>query len=66
MVSNATVADAMLETLSARLRESMAAFSEERASSCPFGRWDSVAMVETQDSREETMQGAGREQESEP
>ena len=44
----------------------MAAFSEERAATCSFGRWDLVAMVETQDSREETMEGAGRKQESEP
>ena len=41
----------------------MAAFSEERAPSCPFGRWDLVVMVEMQGSYEETMQGAGREQE---
>ena len=45
---------------------SMAAFNKETALSRPFGRWDLVAMVETQGSREETMEGAGRKQESEP
>ena len=44
----------------------MAAFNEERAPSCAFGRWGSVAMVETEDdSREKAVRGAGREQESE-
>ena len=40
----------------------MAAFSEERASTCPLGRWGLVAMVETQDSREETMQVVSKNQ----
>ena len=48
-----------------RLRASIATFSEERAPSCPFGRWDVVAMVETQGSHEEAVWGARRDGESE-
>ena len=55
----------MLEASFARLRISIAAFSEERASSCPPGRRDSVAMVETQGSYEEVVRGLDREGESE-
>jgi len=62
--SKAALAGVMLETLLARLRASMTAFSEERVPS--FGRWDLVAMVETQGGREETVRRAAREQESEP
>ena len=44
----------------------MAAFNEERALSCVFGRWGSGAMVETESSsREKAVRGAGLEQESE-
>ena len=43
----------------------MAAFNEERAPSCRFGRWDLEAMVETQGSHEEAVRGARREGESE-
>jgi len=45
---------------------SIAAFSKETEFSRPFGRWDLVAMVETQGSCEETARGAGCEEESEP
>ena len=62
--SKAALAGAMLETFFARLRASMAAFSEKRAPSSD--RWDLVAIVETQGSREETVRRAAREQESEP
>ena len=43
---NAAFAGVTLEVSFARLRVSMATFSEEMIPSCPSGRWDSVAMVE--------------------
>ena len=55
--ANAVFTGMMLEASLARLRASMAKFSEERAPPCSVGCWDSVAMVETQDSHEEAVRG---------
>ena len=65
MEANAVFAGVTLEASFARLRASIATFSEERAPSCPFGRWDIVAMVGTQGSHEEAERGARRDGESE-
>jgi len=54
-VAKTAFAGVMLEIFSARSMASMAAFNKETALSRPFGRWDSVAMVETQGSWEETV-----------
>ena len=43
----------MLETSFAIFVDSMTAFSEERTPSCPIGRRDLSAVVETQDSYED-------------
>ena len=57
----------MLEASLARLMDLMAAFSKERAASCPIGRWDLSVIVETQGSCEDVDgAGAGHEEESEP
>ena len=64
--SSAALAGGMVEISSARLIASMAAFNEERALSRPFGRWDLVAMVETQGGCKKAVQRAGREEESKP
>ena len=45
---NAALAGVILEVSFARLRASMAAFNEDRAPSCPFGRLDLSTMVGTQ------------------
>jgi hypothetical protein len=37
----------------------MAVFNEERAPSRPFGRWDSVAIIERQGACEEAVQRGG-------
>ena len=63
---NAALAGVMVDASFARLRASMATFSEERVSSCPFGRWDLVAMVEAQGRDEKAVRRAGREQGLEP
>jgi len=57
-VAKRAFAGVMLEIFSARCMASMAAFNKETAFSRPFGRWDSVAMVETEDSYEEAVGGA--------
>ena len=41
-------------------------FSEERALSLPFVRWDLVVMVETQDSHEKAVGRGGYEEDSKP
>ena len=45
-------AGAMLETSFARFSPSIAAFSDERTSFLPYGRWEPSAIVETQSSYE--------------
>ena len=57
-VAKAALAGVMLEIFSARFIASMAAFNKETVFFRPFGRWELVAMVETQGSCEETMRGA--------
>ena len=47
-VAKTALAGVMLEIFSARSMASIAAFNKETEFSRPFGRWDSVAMVETQ------------------
>lgn len=51
-------AGVVLEIFSARFMASMATFNEDIAFSCPFGRWELVAMVETRCSHKETVGGA--------
>ena len=53
------LAGVTLEISFARLRASMARFSVERTPSGPFGRWDLVAIVETQDGWEKATRGIG-------
>ena len=48
-VLKTALAGVMLETSPAIFMASMAAFNVETTPSLPFGRWDLVAMVETQD-----------------
>ena len=57
-VAKTAFAGVMLEIFSARSMASMAAFNKEMALSRPFGRWELVAMVETQGSREKTVREA--------
>ena len=57
-VAKRAFAGVMLEIFSARFMASMAAFSKETAFSRPFGRWDSVTMVETEGSYEEGVRAA--------
>jgi len=63
---NAALTGGIVETSFAVLRMSMAAFSEERAPSLPFGGWDLVVIVGTRGSSEKAVQRAGSEEESEP
>jgi len=63
---NAALTDITLVASFARFKASMAVFSEERISFCPFGRLVLVAMVEIKDSWEKAVQRAGCEEESEP
>jgi len=44
----------------------MDTFSEERAPSCPFGRWDLAAMVGARGSWEKAVRRGGCEGEPEP
>ena len=57
-VAKTAFAGVMLEIFSARSMASMAAFNKETVFSRPFGRRDSVAMVETEGSYEEAVWGA--------
>ena len=61
----AALAGVMLEISFARFRVSMATFSEERALSRPFGRWDLASMVRMQGSCEKAVQRTGSEEEPE-
>ena len=54
-VAKTAFAGVILEIFSARSMASMAAFNKETAFSRSFGRWDSVAMVETEGSYEEVV-----------
>ena len=61
--ANAAFAGTTLEVSFARLRASMATFSEDRVPSCPSGRWELVVMVRPQSSHEEAVRHASREEE---
>ena len=65
-VPKTALAGVMLEISLARLRASMAIFSEERMASRPFGRWDSVVIVEVQGSCEKAARCGSSEEESGP
>ena len=62
----AAFAGMTLEASFARSTASMAAFSEERTRSCPFGRCDLSVIGKTKGSCEGAVRRAGREEESEP
>ena len=62
---NALFVGAMVEASLARFMASMAAFNRERALSRSFGRWDLVAIGESQGGCEEAVRRAGHEEESE-
>jgi len=64
-VPKAALAGVMLEASFARLRKSMATFSEERALPRPFGRWDLAAMVGMQGGCEKAVQRTGNEEKPE-
>ena len=55
---NAFLVCAMVEASLTRFMASMAAFNKERVPFRPFGRWDVVAMVETQGRCEEAVRRA--------
>ena len=56
------LAGVKLEASFATFRVSMSTFSAERTRSRAFGRWELVAMIETQGSREKAVWRAGCEE----
>ena len=65
-VAKTAFAGVILEIFSARSMASIAAFNKETAFSRPFGRWESVVMVETEGSHKGTVRGAAVRRNQDP